>query len=215
MKQLNKMSRINAMFEKAYDLLNRDFFNNELSSVVITLTPDKSAYGYYTTVENIKINGTPKRQINIGTDTMGRPIENVIATLLHEMTHHYNATVLKIQDCSRSGLYHNKKFKESAEKDGLLHIKYAPSVGWSYTEPTEKLIEWILNQDRLTDVYFSYLYDIGKTGKPTGTPKGKTTGKSPTTHSIKYQCPLCGISCRATKPIYIICGDCGVEMERQ
>ena len=44
-----------------------------------------------------------------------------------------------VQDCSRGGNYHNKRFKEEAERRGLV-ISHHPTYGWTLTEPSEALI---------------------------------------------------------------------------
>ena len=43
-----------------------------------------------------------------------------------------------IQDTSRGNTYHNKRFKEEAEKRGLL-IDYDPKIGHSITQPAPAL----------------------------------------------------------------------------
>ena len=53
-----------------------------------------------------------RRGINIGAGTLARPIENVCATLLHEMCHYFSF-VNGVQDCSRGNTYHNKRFKSN------------------------------------------------------------------------------------------------------
>lgn len=66
------------------------------------------------------------------------------ATVLHEMVHLYNIQT-GVQDTSRGGTYHNKRFREAAEARDL-HISYDKRIGWSVTEPTEALIEFIISQ---------------------------------------------------------------------
>ena len=56
----------------------------------------------------------------------------VMDTLLHEGAHGV-ASVRKIQDTSRSGRYHNKKFQMLAEELGLSVTSHA-SHGWAFTE---------------------------------------------------------------------------------
>ena len=53
-----------------------------------------------------------------------------------------------IKDTSNNYRYHNKKFKEIAEKRDLK-ISYHESIGWSLTDPTEKLIETEQQEDML------------------------------------------------------------------
>lgn len=112
-----------------------------------------------------------------------------------------------IQDCSRGGTYHNKKFKEKAESVGLI-IDYDSRIGWSLTSPSEELIEYIISKDwqdiRINRNEYSGLAGTGKTGK--GTSSGDT-GKKPSS-TRKYVCPCCGASVRATRTLSLVCGEC-------
>lgn len=152
--------------------------------------------------------GSQRRELNIGAGTLDRPIEDVVATLLHEMTHLWNLQ-RGVQDCSRGGAYHNKRFKEAAEARGLS-IGYDPRYGWTITEPTEALLDFIISQG-WTDVHMGR--EEGCTGKGPGKPTGgRTTATGPKPSSTrKLVCPKCRQSVRATKEVYIICGNC---MER-
>lgn len=87
-----------------------------------------------------KQNGEQRHELNIGAGTLDRPIESVVSTLLHEMVHLYNLQN-GIQDCSRGGTYHNKKFRDAAVARDL-DISYDSRIGWSITHPTEALIDF-------------------------------------------------------------------------
>ena len=78
-----------------------------------------------------KIGGT--HEINIGAGTLSRPIEEVAATLLHEMVHYYNH-VKGVQDCSRGNTYHNRKFRDAATAHGLI-VDHHEKYGWTITSP--------------------------------------------------------------------------------
>ena len=156
------------------------------------------------------VNGEEKKhEINIGAGTLDRDIEYTVATLLHEMCHMYNDTVLNVQDCSRQGTYHNKQFKATAESVGLIVTK-SEKYGYAHTAPSDSLIEWILDNDiqeiKLNRNEFSGIRITG--GNNTGNASGQKPGKNPNSHSIKYQCPVCGNSVRATKKLNVVCGDC-------
>ena len=119
MKQLTSYSRVAGYLNKIFDLLNAEYFENALSRPTITIQSTPKAYGHFSLRDDTwvsKIGGT--HEINIGAGTLARPIEEVTATLLHEMVHYYNYT-LGVQDCSRCNTYHNRRFKESAEEHDL------------------------------------------------------------------------------------------------
>ena len=125
-----------------------------------------------------------------------------LATLSHEMCHHYCA-VNNIKDTSRGGTYHNKKFKEVAEGTGAILVDYDPRIGFSPTRPTDALIAFIEEQG-WTGVNLSRQSILGLPG---GKGRGRSNGVR------KYVCPNCHCSVRATKAVNIGCLDCGTVME--
>lgn len=197
-----QISEITAFLENAYDVLNQHYFNGELPKVIITVQSSPRAYGHYTPWESWREQDSGYREINIGAESLDRKIENVVSTLLHEMTHFHN-DLLGLQDCSRGGTYHNKKFKEQAELHGLI-IEYDSRIGWSLTTPSEGLIQFIEKQG-WQGVSLARQGVLGLAGGKGGT---KTSTR-------KYKCPECGCSVRATKPVNIGCLDCGVQMVQE
>ena len=103
MKQIVSMSRLTNQLEKMFRLLNQDFFNNELETPIITVVPSSRSYAHYTPWSAWQSKDTYRREINIASGTLDRPLEAVTASLLHEMVHMYNDLILNIQDCSRGG----------------------------------------------------------------------------------------------------------------
>ena len=48
-----------------------------------------------------------EHELNMTAQQLNRPIGEIAATLIHEMCHQF-ASINKMQDCSRSGTYHNR-----------------------------------------------------------------------------------------------------------
>lgn len=209
MKELTKYSRLAGYLEKLYDKLNVDFFDNVLDRPVITIQSTPKAYGHYSLIPYWNVNGTAKQELNIAAGTLNnRPIENVIATLLHEMCHQYNNEVVNIQDCSRGGTYHNKYFKQIAETHGLL-VARSEKYGWSTTSPSDRLLEWILNNDiQEIKLNRNEFCGIRITGGNTAANGGVTTSTTRPNHNYRFVCPVCGAVARSGKVIHLICADC-------
>ena len=212
MKQLTSYNRVAGYLNKMFDLLNAAFFESALSRPTITIQSTPRAYGHFSLREDTwvsKLGGT--HEINIGAGTLARPIEEVSATLLHEMVHYYNYQQ-GIQDCSRGGTYHNRKFKEAAEAHGLI-VEHSDKYGWSHTEPSDELLDFVLEHD-LTDILINRNeysgFQITGTGTHSGTPTGTATPKK--SSSRKYACPCYGMSVRATKVVNIACMDCDEQL---
>ena len=211
MKQMTSYNRVAGYLNKIFDLLNEEFFESALSRPTITIQSTPRAYGHFSLREDTwisKLGGT--HEINIGAGTLARPIEEVAATLLHEMVHYWNYEQ-GIQDCSRGNTYHNRRFKEAAEARGLM-VEHSDKYGWSHTSPADALLEFVIEND-LTDILINrnefHGFQISGTGTHSGTATPTTPKKS---SSRKYICPCCGMSVRATKVVNIGCLDCGVRM---
>jgi hypothetical protein len=116
------------------------------------------------------------------------------------MIHLYNVMV-GVRDCSRGGTFHNKKFKEAAERFGMYFKNETADkkYGWSFASLTTETIElirtWNINESA---------FQIARAVPPTVKKKA---------NSYKLECPLCGIKLRASKPgIVVMCKKCEVEL---
>ncbi len=211
MKELTSYNRVAGYLNKLFDLLNDEFFEGALSRPTITIQSTPRAYGHFSLRKDTwvsKIGAT--HEINIGAGTLARPIEDVVATLLHEMVHYFNYEN-GIQDCSRGNTYHNRKFKEAAESHGLC-VEHSDRYGWSHTAPSEALLDFVIAYD-LSDILINRNeysgFQMPGTGNHSGTLGTSAPKKS---SSRKYICPCCGMSVRATKEVNIACLDCEVKM---
>ena len=213
MKTIIKTSRLAGALEKLFRQLNEDFFNNALETPIISIMSDRRAYGSYTVYDAWKIDGTDgRREINISAGQLDRPIENICATMLHEMCHYYNDTVLHEMDTSNRGYYHNAVFKATAESHGLICHKTG-RYGWSDTssELSDELLTWILEHD-IPEIRLNrpdYPEIPINTGKAKAIP-GTDTGKAKVDRSgiRRWVCPKCGTIIRSTKEVRVICADC-------
>ena len=190
---------------KLYDYVNDQLFNSELIRPVITVQNDEKnkAYGWFTLKKVWKENEQDEGEyeINLSAQYLNCPVNDITSTLIHEMCHHY-AKVNNMQDCSRSGTYHNKLFKKIAETHGLK-VECVQKIGWSktsLTEETEELLQVFLEYHPANLIYRAPVL------------KGQRVKTSSTR---KYICPCCGQSVRATKTVNIFCGDCNEAMQEE
>ena len=213
MKQITKMSRLTGQLEKAYNLINTEFFNDELPSVIITVQSTARAYGHITVSKVWSSKEEQKHEINISADYLNRDLSETLSTLIHECCHLY-CMIHNINDVSRGGTYHNKHFRDVAEAHGLI-VERSDKYGYSHTSPSEKIIDFIIRHDELNDIEICR-NDFTNPFIAVGGNSGAKTGTTPTTgrksNSRKYQCPCCGDSVRATKTVLIGCLKCSVPM---
>ena len=212
------LKNMQEVLEYGFEILNRVYFDNALPPVVITIMSSPRTYGHFTVGKVWKAEESHYNEINISAEHLDRNIENVMATLQHELIHFY-CQLNGIADTSQEGRYHNKKFKREAEARGLI-ISYAKYIGYSVTEPSQEFIEVVqgngiekpldINRDGIRYITGTGGISGGSEGKDGTDGAGGQTGKRKTS-TRKYQCPCCGNSFRATKDIRVLCMDCNEQ----
>ena len=210
MKQTTKMSRAVSQLEHIYNTLNTDFFDGALPVPIITVQSQPGTMGHTSVAKIWKRGEDNTYELNIAAEVLDYAIEETLDTMLHEMIHVY-CRENGIKECSRGGAYHNKRFKEEAERRGLT-CYYTKQYGWN-TKPGDNLIEYALQKGwseiriaRSTPIRFG-----GKGGASSGA--GVAAPGQRTSSTRKLMCPKCRQSVRATKTVNILCGDCMLKME--
>ncbi len=212
MKETVKNSRVCGYLEKIYRELNNDKFEGKLEEPIITIQSTPRAYGHVTCSKIWKVGESEKYELNLGAGTIGRPIEDTVSTILHEMVHIYNL-MHNIQDCSNRGVYHNTKFRDKAVSVGL-NIQRHDTYGWTITTPSDQLILYIAEKG-WTDILINRQEGLWTPDNTNGTDNNSDNQDAPPkkpSSTRKYICPCCGISTRATKSINIMCMDCKKQM---
>lgn len=191
---------------RMFAALNDKYFEGGLPIPAITIQTQgkRAAYGWCSTVPFWKSHGELERyEINMSAEFLSREVLEIARTLLHEMVHLHNAAVVLIQDCSRGGTYHNKRFKETTERLNMFKRDYDKpdsKHGWSQCDLTEETILFVTSL-ATDEKCFSIYRAVPKASKK----------KS---NSYKLECPMCGIKVRATKPgLAIRCTTCDMDME--
>lgn len=214
MKETVKMSRAVGQLEKMYNSLNADFFGGALPVPIITVQSKPGTWGHCSRAQIWQRKGETAYEMNIAAEAVGQELEKIMDTLLHEMVHLY-CRENGIQEVSRGGTYHNGKFKELAEKVGLVCVE-AGKYGWNTQGH---------GNDRLTEYALAKGWNEIKIGResapsylwvpPTQGTKEQGQGPKPerTSSTYKLQCPKCKCSVRATKQgLRIKCMACDEEM---
>jgi len=221
-KKLSISPIITAM-EAGFDWLNHRFYNGELHRPVIVMAEGQKerAMGWFTYYKpwHLKDTEVTACELMVATDYLDRGFEHVVNTLAHEMVHCYNYEH-DIKDCARGGSRHNKKFKETAENHGMVWV--APKEDDEASMADYRRVGYarvVLREDVKEEVYEALvslrdaliIYRDKRKAEDRNV-KGQNAGKS---NVIKYMCPCCGNSVRATKEVRLICADCMEPMEPQ
>ena len=131
MKQTTKMSRAVSQLEHIFNTLNTDFFDGMLPVPIITVQSQPGTMGHTSVAKIWKRGEDNTYELNIAAEVLDYNIEETLDTMLHEMVHMY-CRENGIKECSRGGSYHNKRFKEEAERRGLT-CYYTKQYGWNTT----------------------------------------------------------------------------------
>ncbi|HAJ3957202.1 SprT-like domain-containing protein [Fictibacillus sp. Mic-4] len=207
---------------KAFQKLNKAFFHNELPEPAITIQSSgkRKAMGWCTSKEvwSDKEGKIRKYELNIAAEFLDVEFMETMDTMLHEMVHLYNA-VNGVKDTSRGGTYHNKRFKEEAERRGFYfeHDKPDAKYGW-YNPKLKDDTKEKIRKLKINESAFS----IARRGVIVSPEEGKereegeNEGEEKKPKSFKWVCPECGLIVRSTKDnIFIKCGECDQKMEKE
>lgn len=191
------ISELESLFSK----MNTKFYDGVLEPPTITVAPKgrRNCSGWCTTRKVWRNKNDQEGgyvEINLCAEYLQNSFENLATTLLHEMAHLYNVQ-MGIKDCSRSGKYHNKRFKEAAEKHGLI-VKKDERYGFCHTELNDEAREFLWTIDPIVIKLSRELVS-------------KEKNKSQQQNNRKYVCPRCGNIARAAKGVGIICKFCRIE----
>jgi hypothetical protein len=142
-------SRVCTEIERAFtELRERLLFKQQtlpLPVITIQSAGRRKAYGWFAKrAWERSADWLP--EINLSAEYLNRPVVDVIGTLVHEMVHLSNF-LARERDCSSTN-YHNRRFKELAERVGLICERADDGknlAGWAYTAVSPMLAEKILD----------------------------------------------------------------------
>jgi hypothetical protein len=191
---MNKFIEMQKIIRSYFDSFNKVYFESSLPDVIITIQSKgrkTNTLGWFTVNKIWTNNDKELHEINLSAEYLNRPTEKILGTLLHEMVHLYCA-VNDIKDVSRGSTYHNKNFKEMAEKCGLIVTK-DNRVGFGYTEASPELIDFIKKHPQY------YQFNIYRnTLSVRNKPKKKKV-------YYRYECVVCSGKARTTEPLDLVC----------
>lgn len=208
MERIVNSSDVHKDMETLFKMLNKDFFDGVLDVPTINLVPtSKEGFVRYNpdTEWIIQNKVVHQSEVNISTGILELPIENVCAEILHVMCHMKNAK-LEVKDTSRGGTYHNKNFLKEAKRSGLNVVRTS-KYGYSVTCPSERVVQWCMRKGlkNLKIYRNTAITDYQQTYNKSNLLSNAVCVCNSNSHHVKYMCPRCGWSCRATSIGRLIC----------
>lgn len=185
--------------EKIFNTFNKLYFDDLLPPPMITY--NNSLYGSLNKNAVTKNGSCYSYELILPINILNKDIDEIAACVLHNMIHEYDYIYEK-KMASRGDTYHNKRFKNFAEKCGLTCECSSEKYGWTtHTNDEFKTMCIELGFDK----NWSNRYELPQSVKQSST--------------VKYIDEISGESVRGTKPNHILfcfndCPDLAIEIER-
>jgi len=148
-------------------------------------------------------------EVVVVAEYLDRPAAEILGTLLHEAAHAANFEA-GIKDCSKSQ-YHNKRFKEAAEKLGL-EVEQMPNYGWAHTRLTTATTVLYREELALLEPVLVHRQRlVSSAGTKTKTPSDEEGEDKPCSRSRKAVCAcpfIIRVSKKTIEETVIVCRSC-------
>jgi hypothetical protein len=201
--------------------------NPDVPDVVITLGTGRVSQGmklgHFAASVWTRGDGADVHELFVGAEGLSRGAQALMGTLLHEAGHAM-AEQRGVQDTSRQGRYHNRKFQAIAQELGI-EVTHDESLGWSSTTMPDDTAA--IYSEAIMDLDAAMVaYRYGLEGFTFGTPTAGgavgtsgtirlpkvTTGRKSNNNGISASCG-CGRKIRVSRSTLelgsIACGICG------
>ena len=194
---------------RAYDHYNKELFGGRLTTCMVTMQRHRQAYGFYAPEgfrQRELTSGSRRKttdEIAINPDTMNRPVDEVLSTLVHEMVHLWQEHEGK----PGRGRYHNKQWADKMEEVGLIPSHTGMPGG---RRTGDRMTHYIaagggfsVSTKRLLDSGWKLEWTGG--GRPAPEKEKKIS-------KVKFTCPDCEQNAWAKPTANLMCGSCQVDM---
>ncbi len=150
MKNVHDTSTQLHYYYNLFDVINKKLFDSKLPPITLNIIPSSRPYIHYTPT-GLWQQGDRNRVVNISRYVMTLPVIEHINLAVHCAVHIYNDSVLNIQDTSgNTQSYHNKYFRQAAERRGLIAIRHK-KYGYSKTTANPCLLKYLFENSSTTN----------------------------------------------------------------
>jgi hypothetical protein len=197
----------NKFLAAGYAFFNKELFADTLPDCVITLRSKRGARGYFwperfaPRIEEVPV----AHELAMCPEHFDRTEEEILSTLVHEMTHVWQQTFGK----PGRGAYHNAEWGKKMIEVGL-HPSDTGAPGGKMTGT--KVSHYIMTGGAFEAACARFLADAPPLGWHVfDIPKVKATRNKTKT---AYACPYCKLKLWGRDDLNIICGECGAAYEK-
>jgi SprT-like family. len=173
-------------YRMAFDYFNERLFDNDLPGVMLSFSRKAKTKGFFAkdrwSYENDSLISTIN-EISINPDLLRRPMNEIMSTLVHEMTHLWQQEYGKP---SRS-TYHNREFADKMEAVGL----FTSDTGQPGGKRVGQSISHYIVEGGAFDRAFAEMPETIMFPWMSGEAEKPTQAKAKNESKVKYTCPGC------------------------
>jgi len=196
-------------FQEAYAYFNRALFEGQLPNCLITLQRSKSSYGYFCGDRFGRTDGLVTDEIALNPRYFReRRVEQVLSTLVHEMTHLWQ------HHCGKPGRgrYHNREWAERMKLIGLHPSSTGKEGGQETGDCVSHFImpggpfEVAANELLMAGFAITWTEEAPQAAEAPIEGGGEPNKAAKSGKRVKYTCPVCRLNAWARHRIQLVCG---------
>ena len=183
--------------QAAFDIFNRQLFENQLPPTMLRLERQKNSHGYYAPNKFADADGNRLDCITLNsTDAAERPLIELLSTLVHEMCHQFICRVVN-KGAATGG--HGVEWRKEMRKLGLPPIR----IGATWRMATHSIDE----EGMFAHCFEAHRCELERLPwqeLARDATKGRATGLD----KVRFQCPSCNSKAWARASAQLLCGTC-------
>lgn len=193
-------------YQAAYDYFNSKLFDNKLKRCFLNFSRQANTLGFFSYKRWCRDDQQEfTHEISLNPDyLLTHPIDDVLSTLVHEMTHQWQFDFGKP---SKNG-YHNKEWAGMMETIGLMPSNTGQPGG---KRTGYKVSDYIVKGGKFESAFqqIPTNYLIPWKGRDF---KKISTQDKPRKDKLKYSCPGCRLNVWGKSGLNLLCGNCHLQL---
>ena len=142
-KKLNNYRRTVQYLQKIYNLINQEYFHNELEEITLTVQESVRSYGHVSVSDTWFTDDKAMKELNISANYLRRDITEIVTTLIHECSHIWNMQH-DIKD-TRNGIFVGTMHTDRGNNRFLYQERLRR---YPDRQTGQFFIRWILRRDK-------------------------------------------------------------------
>lgn len=185
-------------YQAAWSYFNQQLFANTLHPCLLNFSRLTKAYGFFTPKKWAKEDGTFTHEISLNPDLLLRPMQQIFATLVHEMVHQWQED----HGTPPRKCYHNQEWATKMESVGLMPSSTGGPGG---KRIGQKVSHYVIEGGPFHEAFLKMPEEFVLPWRSSGK---VAKDKAKTRNKLRYTCPGCAANVWGKPDLRIICDEC-------